>query len=436
MKKALIIAKWEFITTVTRRTYIFAVIAMPLFYIAIGSVAALSARSASTTAGRIPTALVDRTGIVDVAFASALASRRDDTNVGDVVAALSSGSRSDIAAAAAGGPSVGGLVAYDDLDAAVAALRAQKVGAVYVVDADYLKTGDITAYAREGGLFTQQSDRRRDTQIADAIRASLLKKSLSGDELARAYAPAGTVKRMRVTARGIEDSGGFGALGPFAGTMGVTLLLTMSIFFSAGVLQQATAADRQNRIIEILLSSVDSDQLLVGKVMGLGGAALLQVAIYIGLIIVPGATVFALFQVPLGKVAIALAYFVVGYLLFACLMAGTGMLGRTSQESAQLSALWTLTAMSPWFFIQNVGTFPNGPIARALSFFPLSSPVTMMLRLGMTDVPLTDILLSLAIDVVAIYVTFRSASHIFRTASLMYGKRATLPEFVRWLRVS
>jgi ABC-2 type transport system permease protein len=214
------------------------------------------------------------------------------------------------------------------------------------------------------------------------------------------------------------------------------MLFMMSVFFSAGFLQQATIEDRQNRVFEVLLSSATADQLLMGKIIGLGGAGLLQVLIYIVLLILPGTTVFALFQVPIGRLALLLVYFVNGYLLFASFMAATGMLGRTPQESAQMSAFWTLAAISPMFFLASIIGAPNGLVARTLSFFPLSSPVTMMLRLTTGEVPTVDIVASIAIGAAAVYVSLRATSKIFRAATLMYGKRPNLPELVRWLRAA
>ena len=117
-------------------------------------------------------------------------------------------------------------------------------------------------------------------------------------------------------------------------------------------------------------------------------------------------------------------------------MAGTGMIGRSPQESAQLSALWTFTAVSPLFFLQAIGNAPHGATARTLSFFPLTSPVTMIIRLTTSAVPVPDIIGSIVVGAAAIYVTFRGAAKIFRAASLMHGKRVTLPEVVRWLRAA
>jgi ABC-2 type transport system permease protein len=425
VKKALLVARWEFTRTVTRRAYIFAVIAMPLFYGGMVALAALAGRSASTNAGRIPTAIVDKAHIVNLEAAREEAARRDRDGAADPGLAIG-----NIVPQAP-------LVDYVDFDAALAALRERKVATVFVIDADYLNTGAITVYTRETSVFAQQADRQRQAQVADAIRTGLLRPVLPDETLARAYAPAARLKRMRLTAQGtFEPAGDSTGLGPFAGSFGVFLLFSLSIFFSAGFLGQATIEDRQSRMIEILLSSIEPDELVLGKILGLGGAGLLQVGIYVALVIAPGATVFALFQVPMAKLALSIGYYIVGYLIFACLMTWTGMIGRTAQESGQLSALWMFAAASPMFFIANIGAAPNGPLARGLSLFPLTSPVTMMLRIASSDVPAGDVAASMGIDIVAIYLALRAAAKIFRGAALMYGKRPTLPEIIRWMRAA
>ena len=129
-------------------------------------------------------------------------------------------------------------------------------------------------------------------------------------------------------------------------------------------------------------------------------------------------------------------YFVIGYLIFACLTICTGMIGRTPQESGQLAVIWVMTAAAPMFFLANIATEPNGAIARGLAFFPLTTPVTMMLRLAVGNVPIADIAISMVVGVAGIYLTYRAASKIFRAAALMYGKRPTAPEILRWLRAS
>jgi ABC-2 type transport system permease protein len=421
MRKALVVARWEFLTTVKRRSYIFAVVAMPLMFLGFGALTTLSVPAALGTANTTPTAIVDKAGIVDLEFASAQVATREKLR------------------SASGNPSQNPpprLVSYPDEDSARQALTESRVTAVYVIEADYLANGTLTAYARSTSVMNQGPANQRQGAVADAIRSSLLKRGLEGDAIVRAYAPAANLKLVTVASDGqLSDGSDAFSLGRFAGTFGVFILFTMAIFFSAGFLQQATIEDRQNRMFEILLSSIDADDLLIGKIMGLGGAGLLQVGLYVLLIIIPGSSVLAMFQVPLGKVLFLVVYFVIGYLLFACLMAGVGMISRTPQEGAQLSAIWTLTASAPMFVMPALIASPNGMLARGLSMFPLTSPITMMFRLTMTpDVPILDIVLSISLGIAAVYLGLKGTAKIFRAATLMYGKRPTLPELLRWLR--
>ena len=424
MTKALLIARWEFLATVTRRAYIFSVVAMPLLFGIIGAIPVLSTRSAATSSADVPIALVDPAALVDLELAARLANEREQARPRTARPELMP-SRPDA------------LVKYPELTAALEALNARRVAAVYALAPDYPTSGTISVYGRSSGLFAQAFATQRQGQVIDAIRASLLQTELSGDALARAYAPAARLERFTIDGAGHPSPDeNAGALGPFAGSFIVLILLTMSIFFSAGFLQQGTVEDRQNRVMEILLSSVTAEQLLVGKLLGLGAAGLLQVGLYVVLVIVPGSTVLSFFAVPLGGVLISLIYFALGYTLFACLMAGFGMIGRTQQETAQLSALWTLAAVSPMWFIMAITAAPNGPTARALSFFPLTSPVTMIIRLSIGNVPVMDLIISAAVLVVAIYFALIGAARIFRAATLMYGKRPNLPELIRWLRAA
>jgi ABC-2 type transport system permease protein len=402
MKKILLVAKWEFFGTVTRRGYIIAVVAMPVVFGLFMGLAVIAGRSAPRAVADRPVALVDSAHMLD---------------------------RTAIAAP---------LIEYPTVGGALDALRSRVVSTVFVIESNYMTTGRITSYGIDTGLFAIPNDRRRQDALAQTIRTSLIAPALTGDPLARATAPTARVLRLHIDDQGgvTPDADGVAAIGPFAGSFGVFLIFTMAIFFSAGFLLQATIEDRQNRMMEILLSSLDIEELLVGKILGLGAAGLLQVVIYLGLIVVPGMTFLAIFQVPVARLGLSLVYFALGYTLFACLMTATGALGRSAQESTQLSTIWTMTAISPMFFLAPIAVTPNGLLARGLSFFPLTAPVTMILRLSTGDVPPLDIILSIAIGVAAIYLSLRAASRVLRAASLMYGKRPTLPELLHWLRAT
>jgi ABC-2 type transport system permease protein len=152
------------------------------------------------------------------------------------------------------------------------------------------------------------------------------------------------------------------------------------------------------------------------------------------MLFLPAVTVFALFQVSVAGLALSLVYYVLGYLLFAGLMAGTGILGNSPQESGQLSAFWTLLSMVPMFLLAPISEAPNSWLARGLSWFPLTAPVTMLLRITSGHIPWVDVGISIVVLVVSIYLAVRGAAKMFRAAALMYGKRPGVGEILRWLR--
>ena len=392
-------------------------------FLGLGAVTTLTVPSSMGTANSTPTAVVDlsrhrRSGV----------RRRTGRRTG-----IASRGRPAIRASLAPPR----LMPFQDVDSvALQALANERVAAVYVIESHYLETGSISAYGRNVSVMGQGPASQRQNAVADAIRASLLKRGLSGNALTRAFAPAARTKALTVDKSGnVTDASDAFSMARFAGTFGVFILFTMAIFFSAGFLQQATIEDRQNRMFEILLSSIDADAPAHRKNHGPRrswppAGRPLPAAHH-----PPGHERAGVVSGADCQVLILVVYFVIGYLLFACLMAGVGMISRTPQEGAQLSAIWTLTASAPMFCMPMLIAAPNGALARTLSLFPLTSPVTMMFRLTMTpDVPILDIVMSMAFGAAAVYVCLRGAAKIFRAATLMYGKRPTLPELVRWLR--
>ena len=130
-----------------------------------------------------------------------------------------------------------------------------------------------------------------------------------------------------------------------------------------------------------------------------------------------------------------LSLLLLGFLLFASLMAGVGSLGNTVKESQQLTTFFTLPAILPVFMLMPVILEePNGLVARLLSYIPLTSPFAMMMRLPSEMVPWWEFPLTIFILLLATFITIWVGAKLFRLGVLMYGKRPTLPEIVRWLR--
>jgi ABC-2 type transport system permease protein len=416
MKKILIIAQHDFIVTVTRKSYILTLILMPLLFLAIPGFTYIT-NNVKERGGAI--ALLDQAHVVDL-------------NQDQLLKETARAAADPTALAQEGAPAE--FVPYNNLDQALADLKAKRVVAVYSIAADYPETGKITVYTPEGGLFLSITS-PGETQLKRLLRANLVRDRSGTGSFDRVIEPAvlqevkmskdGELKEVR---NRVQKALSF--LGPFS----MFILFSMAIFSSSNYLLQGAVEEKQNKVIEVLLSSVKPQELLAGKIIGLGAAGILQVLVYMALIFVPAMTVLSLLEVTTGKLLLALLYFILGYLLFASLMAATGIIGNSVHESSKLSMIWTLTSSIPLFLIQPITNNPDSVLTRALSYFPITAPLTMLLRISTSTATTLDYFISTATLITGTLLAIKGAAKVFRVTSLMYGKRPNLPEILRWVR--
>jgi ABC-2 type transport system permease protein len=218
------------------------------------------------------------------------------------------------------------------------------------------------------------------------------------------------------------------------------VIFMISIFFASGFLFQSVTEEKENRLIEILLSSVSSWQLLVGKILGLGLAGLLQVAVWLVTVfifselapsIIPALSAM---QIPVSLIGWALVYFILGYLLFAAIYAGVGSIGSSAKESQSWSTIFVLPAILPYYFSYFIVTQPESVLSRVLSLFPLTSPMAVMMRLPAGTIPAWELALSLVILAGSVVLAIWLASRIFRVFLLMYGKKISPRDIFKYLK--
>jgi len=329
-------------------------------------------------------------------------------------------------------------IAFADEAAARRALLAQQVGAYIVIPVNYLSTGAITSYAT-GGFVESAS-----AVDNDALRAFLVQSLLGGKVdpalLERVSNPA-DVTPVTLDQNGQPRSGVSTAatVAGFVIPYILSILLIISIFTSSSYLLRSVSEEKETRVIEIVLSSVSAPELLAGKVLGLGTLGLTQVAVWLlcGALLTGGlGAVAAGVAVALspGIFLLAAAYFLLGYLLYGTLMAAAGALGTSLRESQQVAGIFSVMAFVPLWFNSIILVSPNGVISRLLSYFPLTAPTTMMLRLPLANVPVLDIVISLGGLLIAIPFVLWGGAKIFRMGLLLTGKRPALRQVLRALR--
>jgi len=324
---------------------------------------------------------------------------------------------------------------YPDEASARAALLAEQIDSYFLLPADYLQTGRVVFYSTGGGFSTFAA------ADSEEIRSFLVEQLLAGkvDPAVqhRVRAPM-DIRAVTLNASGeVRTENPFSWIGDFVVPYIFSILFIVTLFTTSGFLLQSVSEEKEGRIIEILLSSINSTQLLAGKILGLGAVGLIQVLVWFGAgaaLLMAAVALFALsgvINLSLGTVVLGLVYFILGYLLYATLFAVAGSMGTTQRESQQIAGIFSLAAALPWMVIGFIFTNPDLPIAVAMSYIPLTAPVMMLIRLGFGQVPAGQIALSLALLAVSIVLSLWAGAKVFRAGLLMYGKRPGLKDLIQ-----
>jgi ABC-2 type transport system permease protein len=407
MNKTTLIFKHEFITLIRRTGFIIMTIAFPL--IALIAIAGGEIFSGITGGGEpgpteeVQIGYVDTIGLID-----------GHVEQGDFL-----------------------FVPFDTVEAANRALLDDDISEYIVIDPAYLESGAVVRFTLSREL-EPPGDKLAATRnfLLDNLLASDIEPAI----LDRAKSPLNLVNILIDPETGLpaEDQGGFIAMVlPYF----FSILLVMAIFTSSGYLLQGLAEEKENRIMEVLLSSVSARELITGKVLGLGAAGLAQMAIWLlsarflaDLASTNFSDILGALEVSATFVILGLAYFILGYLFYAIIMAAIGSITSTVRESQQLATIFSLLAVSPlWglvFLIEN----PHHPVSVFLTLFPFTAPITTIIRIGAADVPLWQIASSMAIMAASIVGLLSLSAKVFRTFLLMYGKTPRLGEIIRLLK--
>ena len=328
------------------------------------------------------------------------------------------------------------LVHFSTPDDAMSALINGNITEYFVIPPEYISTGTINRYTLEKQLETPPVIA---TVIKNFLTSNLLTGKVPPETIYRIEAPLNLViTRITETGAVATEQGGYGNViipGIFS------LLLALSLTLSSSYLVQGLGDEKESRLIEVLLSSVSTRQLLFGKVLGLGTAGLVQVVIWLAsapLLLRLASSTFGGFistiQLPANFLILGIVYFTLGYSLFAALSAGVGAISPNAREGQQLSMIYTLFALVPLWFSSLLFIFPDSPIWVVLTIFPITAPAAVMLRLGVTEIAGWELVASIAVLVVSIIGILYLATKAFRTYLLMYGKRPNWGEILQNLR--
>lgn len=415
-----IVTRHEFRTAVTRPSYIILTAAMPVLValavtgFAIFTLVTREDGEAETASSAESSAETPRLGYVDLTDGPALFGAHQEQP-----GAL--------------------FVSVSDRDAGIAALMDEQIDALFVFPADFVETGTVVRVriADDGGVFGPDGP-----SYSGMLRGFVLSNLFADD------VPAGLAERLRIPYTLVveevrpdgadEESAGFDVgRAAFFAVAGISLLF--SVFFSSGYVLNALVEEKENRVMEVLLSSVKPDALLLGKFFGLGAAGLLQMAAWLASVGVGVLVVGLIVDIPAdfltmpgaGDIAIAAGYFLFGYALFASLMAAVGAVTTSLREANQISAIVIVPAFIPVWLNFILFTEPEGTVARVLTYIPVTAPVTGFIRLAIGAMGPLETVAALLVLAASASGALWLAMRLFRAYLLMYGKRPTLKEMAR-----
>jgi ABC-2 type transport system permease protein len=208
-----------------------------------------------------------------------------------------------------------------------------------------------------------------------------------------------------------------------------------------GIIQEKT-----DRVVEVLVSSVSPSQLLIGKILGVAAVGLTQISVWIGMgalaaSVAAGSLVMAgegdLLALVRPSTFIYFAiFFLLAYLTYVCVYAIGGAVCNNEREAQQLIMPITMIMMLPWFLMAGIITNPESTLSVSFSLMPVFGPMTMYVRTLVADPPMWHVLVSILVSIATIAVFFWITAKIFRIGILSYGKRPTIPELWRWVKVA
>ena len=314
------------------------------------------------------------------------------------------------------------FVRYDSRGEGMDALLAEEVKSLYVIPPDYLATGLVQRVEVGLGFGLDQGD---DDRLSRFLLANLSDSAPESDVIERLKHPL-FLTNVAVDSSGVpRDLDGRRV----AFFLGLAFLLMFSLSMTGGFLLQGLGEEKESRIMEVLLSLVTPAQFMIGKVLGLGAAGLSQVLIWVAvgltlLEVLPSVFTDLDLTLPgLVSMVVAVAFFVLGYLMFATLNAGLGAISPTTRESQQLSIIVAAPLMIPiWAWIYIVEN-PTAGLVKFLTFFPLTSPLVVLERLGPEAIEPWEVAVSLVVLMLSLVVVAFFVSRIFRAFLLSYGKR-------------
>jgi len=399
MDKIWKIIKYEYTRHVFRKRFLFSLLSLPIIVLLMVGVAFLVANFILNTT---PVGYVDHSGVLDQPI-------RPEHN-GDIFNPLID------------------FNSYAKPEQAQADLDADLIQAFFVIPESFPESPDIQL------VFEEEPSWEIKNQFLVFVRQNL-KIFQTLDPQIKARLDEGSLLTMTSLdgSREMREDQWFMTFTPFiAGILFVLVVMT-----SGNYLLQAVVEEKENRTMEIMISSVNPGQLMTGKIIGNIAVGLTQLIIWlifgwIGLKV--GGNFWPLlqdFSLPPNYILVLLLVLLPSFVMVAAIMAAIGATMTEAREAQQFSGMFSIPIMIPYYLSSSIMMNPNSPLAVGLSYFPLTAPITILMRMTFTVVPAWQIALNITILVAFAILAIWFAGKAFRLGMLRYGKKLSFGEVLR-----
>lgn len=427
MAKLWAIIKREYVERVRTKWFLFATIFGPIFFGAMIIIPAVLAKQSKGSAEFTNTRILDAT----------------TTGIGERIAAIMSRERQPGSI-----PPQVMVVKPSELtqaeSTATKQVMAKQLSGYLIADGRTLG-GEEARYA--GRNATSLGDMER---LRAAVKEALLTQRLRSAGIDSSKVRDLTFIPLRLNSERITDKGrgGSGTVSIiFAG--GIAFLLYMSIVLYGQNVLRGVLEEKTTRVAEVVVSSVPAETLLAGKILGVGAVGLTQQILWVittvmmfkarepilakfGVSTMP----FALPEISIGLALLLLLFFILGFIFYSSLYAAVGASVNTEQEAQQAVQPMLILLVATAIFINPILLNPTSRLAQVMSLLPFSAPIIMPLRLALGSVPWYELAGSLVGVLLACLAATWFAARVYRVGLLMYGKRATLGEMIKWVSYS
>jgi ABC-2 type transport system permease protein len=323
------------------------------------------------------------------------------------------------------------LIPFDDEDAARAAFLRDDIEGYLVIPVGYYEGEPTTYYGA-----------RQPDESAHTVLNAFMRRAILADQPEWVLERLHDVSQITYVA---QDTGEELVSGPgliFRIALPAVLAILFGLLLLTGVSQMGTAIvrEKEQRAMEMVITSLNARELVAGKVLGLSLLSLTQMTVWgiagggAAMLALSGSMDLATLHVPWGAIIWAIALGVPTYLLYAVLAAGLGILAGDSQQAQQLAGVLGLVGMAPFWLVAPLIGAPSGTAAVVLTVFPMTGAMVGLLRMAMVEVPAWQLIASLGLILVCLGVSIYGVARVFRAAMLMYGKNIRPREILQALR--